>query len=63
VKEDTKELQPSTSSQEEAVVVIELNEIKWNICCECDKDATYNFACKHGVIWFAANVIMLKIRR
>lgn len=45
------------------VEVIELKEMKHQICCDCDKDPTYAFACKNGVVWFAANVIMLKIRR
>lgn len=43
--------------------MMEMKEMKHNIQCDCDKDATYCFACKNGVVWFAANVIALKIRR
>ena len=43
--------------------MVELKEMKHEIMCDCDKDPMYRFACKNGVIWFAANVIALKIRR
>lgn len=31
--------------------------------CTCDKDEAYSFACKHGIIWFAQHVLIMKIRR
>lgn len=31
--------------------------------CTCDKDDQYTFSCKHGVVWFAQHVLIMKIRR
>ena len=59
--EAPKEKQGTATSGEQ--IGMELKEMKHNLQCECDKDATYGFACKNGVWWFAANVIALKIRR
>ena len=40
-----------------------LETLKSEIRCKCERDPQYSFACKHGVTWFAANVLLSKIKR
>ena len=29
--------------------------------CSCEKDPKYHFSCKHGIIWFATNLLQRKM--
>lgn len=40
-----------------------LETLKTVLQCKCERDPQFQFACKHGVSWFAANVILAKIKR
>jgi uncharacterized Zn finger protein len=40
-----------------------LEQLKPESRCKCERDPQYGFACKHGVAWFAANVVLSKIKR
>ena len=40
-----------------------LEQLKPESRCKCERDPQYSFACKHGVAWFAANVVLSKIKR
>lgn len=31
--------------------------------CTCEKDPNYSFGCRNAVMWFAENVLIMKIRR
>ena len=31
--------------------------------CTCSRDSAYPFGCKSAIVWFAENVLIMKIRR
>lgn len=51
---------PKDFTDEEKTI---LDQIKASSRCACERDPQYSFACKHGVAWFAANVVLSKIKR
>ena len=40
-----------------------LEALKMDATCKCERDPQFTFACKHGVTWFAGNVLIAKIKR